>query len=120
MARLWCRKSPQRVSSRLGFAMRRLENSVIPTVSGYLFRTREAKGEGWARGMGSAFHQLCPRYSGTLTPTAPTTIRLWETFTFYLARNIQLRVYAVEEIDRSIFELQISSFYTDIYKECEH
>ena len=33
--------------------------------------------------MGSAFHQLCPRYSGTLTPTAPTAIRLWETFTFY-------------------------------------
>ena len=32
--------------------------------------------------MGSAFHQLCPRYSGTLTPTAPTVIRLWETFTF--------------------------------------
>ena len=35
-------------------------------------------------GMGSAFHQLCPRYSGTLTPTAPTAIRLWETFTFTL------------------------------------
>ena len=34
------------------------------------------------RGMGSAFHQLCPRYSGTLTPTAPTAIRLWEIFTF--------------------------------------
>ena len=32
--------------------------------------------------MGSAPHQLCPRYSGTLTPTAPTAIRLWETFTF--------------------------------------
>ena len=32
--------------------------------------------------MGSAFYQLCPRYSGTLTPTAPTAIRLWETFTF--------------------------------------
>ena len=32
--------------------------------------------------MGSTFHQLCPRYSGTLTPTAPTAIRLWETFTF--------------------------------------
>ena len=29
--------------------------------------------------MGSAFHQLCPRYSGTLTPTAPTAIRLWDT-----------------------------------------
>ena len=34
--------------------------------------------------MGSAFHQLCPRYSGTLTPTAPTAIKLWDTFTFYL------------------------------------
>ena len=34
--------------------------------------------------MGSAFHQLCQRYSGTLTPTAPTAIRLWETFTFFL------------------------------------
>ena len=32
--------------------------------------------------MGSAFHQLCPRYSGTLTPTAPTAIRLWDSFTF--------------------------------------
>ena len=27
-ARLWCRKSPYRVSSRLGCAMRRLENSL--------------------------------------------------------------------------------------------
>ena len=27
-ARLWCRKSPYRVSSRLGWAMRRLENSL--------------------------------------------------------------------------------------------
>ena len=34
--------------------------------------------------MGSAFHQLCPRYSGTLTPTAPTAIRLWDTFTFFI------------------------------------
>ena len=33
--------------------------------------------------MGSAFHQLCPRYSGTLTPTAPTAIRLWDTSTFF-------------------------------------
>ena len=37
--------------------------------------------------MGSAFHQLCPRYSGTLTQTAPTAIRLWKTFTFYLLLN---------------------------------
>ena len=35
--------------------------------------------------MGSAFHQLCPKYSGTLTPIAPTAIRLWETFPFLLS-----------------------------------
>ena len=34
--------------------------------------------------VGSAFHQMYPRYSGTLIPTAPTAIRLWETFTFVL------------------------------------
>ena len=28
--------------------------------------------------MGFAFHQLCPRYGGTLTPTTPTAIRLCE------------------------------------------
>ena len=38
--------------------------------------------------MGSAFHQLCPRYSGTLTPTAPTAIRLWETFTFFSTATV--------------------------------
>ena len=38
--------------------------------------------------MGFAFHQLCLRYSGTLTPTAPKANRLWETFTFLnLAQN---------------------------------
>ena len=38
--------------------------------------------------MGSAFHQLCPRYSGTLTPTAPTAIKLWDTFTFTITAYI--------------------------------
>ena len=37
--------------------------------------------------MGSAFHQLCPRYNGTLAPTASIAIRLWETF-FYLRDRI--------------------------------
>ena len=55
--------------------------SVNPAVNGYLFRIRKGKGSE-RRGMGSAFHQLCPRYSGTLTPTVPMAIRLWETFTF--------------------------------------
>ena len=26
--------------------------------------------------MSSAFHQMCPRYRGTLTPIAPTALRL--------------------------------------------
>ena len=70
------------VSSRLGSAMRRLENSVNPAVNGYLFRIREGLGSE-RRGMGSVFHQLCPRYSGTLTLTAPRIIRLLEAFTFF-------------------------------------
>ena len=32
--------------------------------------------------MGSAFHLLCPRYSGTVIPTAPTATSVWDTFTF--------------------------------------
>ena len=57
--------------------------SVNPVVNGYLFRIREGQGSK-RRGMGSTFHWLCPGYSGTLTPTAPMAIRLWEIFTFYL------------------------------------
>ena len=76
-ARLWCRESLYRGSSRLVCTMRRLENSLCqPSRKWVPFsnhgRIRQRK----------AFHQLCPRYSGTLTPTAPTAIRLWETFTF--------------------------------------
>ena len=32
----------------------------------------------------SGFHPLCPRYSGTPTPTAPMAVRPWQTFTFNL------------------------------------
>ena len=68
--------------------MQRLENSVNPALNGYLFQIREGLGTE-RRGMGSGFHQLCPRYSGTLTPTAPTAIRLWETFTFLPIVNFE-------------------------------
>ena len=58
--------------------------------------------------MGSAFHQLCLRYSGTLTPTAPTAIRLWETFTFYSAEHEILNAHKYENIKKfSIFQAQI-------------
>ena len=59
---------------------------------GYLFRIREGQGSE-RRGMGSPFHQLCPRYNGTLTTTAPTAIRLWDTFTFtFYSENIQSKL----------------------------
>ena len=50
-----------------------------------LFQIKEEQGSK-KRGMVS-FHQLCQRYSGPLTPTAPTVIWLWETcaFTSYLS-----------------------------------
>ena len=59
--------------------------SVNPAVNGYLFQIREGQGSE-RRGLSSAFRQLCPKYSGTLTPTASTAIRVWEIFTF-LTRN---------------------------------
>ena len=40
--------------------------------------------------MGSAFHQLCSRYIETLDPTAPTAIRLWETFTIYCLHGFKV------------------------------
>ena len=42
VAWLWCRKSRKVVSSRLGFAMRRLETlPVNPAVNGYLYRIKD-------------------------------------------------------------------------------
>ena len=57
--------------------------------------------------MGSAFHQLCPRYSGTLTPTAPTAIRLWDTFTLPLqCKIITFRTLKYDIIQNSRIELR--------------
>ena len=39
--------------------------------------------------MGSGLHQLCPRYNGSLSPTAPTAITLWETLTFIFIKRIR-------------------------------
>ena len=43
-----------------------------------LGKDKAAKGKGWA----PPFISCAQRYGGTLTPTAPTAIRLWETFIF--------------------------------------
>ena len=56
--------------------------SVNPAVNKYPFsnkgRIRQRKEKDELR-LSSA---VCPRYSGTLTPTATTAVRLWETFTY--------------------------------------
>ena len=68
------------VSSRLGFAMRRLEKSVSPAVNGYLFRIRKGKSS-VRRGMRSAFSFTVPKIQWDSNPSVSTAIRLWETFT---------------------------------------
>ena len=55
--------------------------SVNPAINRYLFLYKEGYGSE-RRGMASAFHQLCRRYSGTLSVTAPAAIRLWKPFIF--------------------------------------
>ena len=69
--------------------------------------------------MGSAFHQLCPRYSGTLTPAAPTAIRLRDTVTFlcsllqniYVIANLFItNSYLLEMIRKIIFINYFSEF----------
>ena len=55
--------------------------------------------------MGSTFHQLCPRYSVILTPTAPTAIRLWETFTFFYHLTFQCVLYL--NLPEQIFQMAL-------------
>ena len=75
--------------------------------------------------MGSAFHQLCPRYSGTLTPTAPMAIRLWDTLTFFYISfmSSEIRGYTLKTESRnlsigldfySLFSLLFSGFRQQI------
>ena len=63
------------VSSRLGFAMRRLENSFIPAVNGYLFQNKERI---WQRkekdGLRLSFAVLKLQWDSN--PTAPTIFKL--------------------------------------------
>ena len=53
--------------------------------------------------MGFAFHQLCPRYSGTLTPTAPRAVRLLETFTFFLEQGSTLKGKNLLQEEQTVF-----------------
>ena len=67
LQRLGCDAESRRqvVSSRLGLALRRPENSLSkPSSKSVPFSNSGSE----RSGMGYAFHLLCPRYSGTLTP----------------------------------------------------
>ena len=76
-AGLWCRSRRKVVSSTLGFAMRRLENSLCQSSSKLVplsnqGRIRQHEQRDWLR-----LPSIVPTTSGP-----PTAIRLWETSTF--------------------------------------
>ena len=64
--------------------------------------------------MGSAFHLLYARYSGTLTLTAPTAIRLWETFTLTLKAPITT---AADDIHKYFFHCFSEKIRLDVLCE---
>ena len=53
-----------------------------------LGKDKATKGEGWALPFISCAQDT--GYSGTLSPTAPTAIRLWETYTFFTCLSLSL------------------------------
>lgn len=80
MAQLWCIKSPR---GRASPSKVWKPLSVDSAVNGYLCRNRKGY-DSVRRWLDPAFHHPCPRYSGNLTPTAPTAIRLWENLYFFI------------------------------------
>ena len=79
-ARLWRRKSPYRVSSRLGLATRRLENCQtsrkwVPFSNKGRIRQRKEKDVLY-------LSSAVPKIQWDSNPTAPTAIRLWDTYSF--------------------------------------
>ena len=65
---------------------KRRRSQVVRAAESRLLRIRVEYGSE-RRGMGSAFHRLCPIYGGTLMPTAPTAIRLWGNLYLYRLFN---------------------------------
>ena len=63
--------------------------------------------------MGFAFHLLCPRYSGTLTTTAPRPIRLWEIFILDYERLFFVFRQDFAHMDTNSFLFKLTS--TDFY-----
>ena len=62
------------------FAIWQLENSVNPASNKWVPFSNQGKIRQWKEKDDSSFHQLCPIYRGTLTPSAHIAIRLWENY----------------------------------------
>ena len=69
-----CRKSPQACEFEAGLCRATTGKLCLPSSKWAPF-SNQARIGSERRRMGSAIHLLCTRYSGTLTPTAPTAIR---------------------------------------------
>ena len=80
-----------------------------------LGKAKAVKGQGWVPPFIS-----CAEDSGTLTPTAPTDIRLREIFTFFLPNSRQQTLRTVQidrqhkKMNRCSFKLLCSGIYRKI------
>ena len=112
MAWLWCRKSPYgcEFEAELRHTTTGKRSLSTPAESGYLFESesgylfesgkdKAAKGEGWA----PLF--ICLQYNGILTPTAPTTIRLWDTITFFIFEMNVTCNYNINHLNNASYQL---------------
>ena len=74
-----CRKSLKGCEFKVGFPIRRLENSVNPALNSNQIRIRQRKEKD-----GLCLSFAVPKIQWDSNPTAPMAISLWETFTFFM------------------------------------
>ena len=74
-----------------------------------LGKDRAAKGEGWA----PPFISCAQVTVGTLTPTAPMAIRLWDTFTFTLTSLLYDNLSKKCKLLHTILIIQIEHNFSD-------
>ena len=100
------------VSSRLSFATRRLENAlcqhqqkvgIFSNQKVGIFsnqgRTKQRKERDGLR------FSFAVQYNGILTPTAPTTIRLWDTITFFIFEMNVTCNYNINHLNDASYQL---------------
>ena len=63
--------------------------------------------------MGSAFYLLCPKYSGPLTPTAPTAIGCGITVPFYLWQIISF--FAIDSVTKNFASMNLALHIVQLF-----